>query len=377
MPTTPGRFDTETIFGSGFQIQSKDSEYQLRAGARQRGDGLGHAVRYPGRLRRGHLQRVPERDHRHQRLQGCHRHAQLQALPAPRGFLAAAPEHRRIGAGKQDNPVTPQVMRTSVAFSGNFDVGRRVLRIQQQRPRVRLPRVLGPAHGLLLPASLARRRVAERFRGLWPLDDEGRRLIRDPDPLNPRGPRSRALPELLRHGRILPHGRDREQPGRGQAQPDRSPPGKFGLGALELAPGSASSISATRSSPGGWPTRTSGPTTSTPSTWGSTGTGRSTSRSRSSGSTPASATPSRMPRICGTRTATRRCAMQFYSYSPIASCPGSHRLCDRAGRHPIALSCSRSTCTRGNHVLGLRHHDPGRDRGRGCCACDAGRGELT
>ena len=26
----PGRFDTETIFGSGFQIQSKDSEYQLQ-----------------------------------------------------------------------------------------------------------------------------------------------------------------------------------------------------------------------------------------------------------------------------------------------------------------------------------------------------------
>ena len=30
IPTAPGRFDTETIFGSGFQIQSKDSEYQLQ-----------------------------------------------------------------------------------------------------------------------------------------------------------------------------------------------------------------------------------------------------------------------------------------------------------------------------------------------------------
>ena len=44
---------------------------QLRPGPRHRGDGLGHTVRYPDRLRRRHLQWVPERDHRHQRLQGC------------------------------------------------------------------------------------------------------------------------------------------------------------------------------------------------------------------------------------------------------------------------------------------------------------------
>ena len=97
---------------------------QLRPGPRHRDDGLGPALRHPVRLRRRHLQRDPERVHRHQRLQGCRRHGQLQALRAPGGSWL---QHLNIGgsvdAGKQDNPSTPQVLRTNVAISGNFDVG--------------------------------------------------------------------------------------------------------------------------------------------------------------------------------------------------------------------------------------------------------------
>ena len=215
----------------------------------------------------------------------------------------------RLPLERQDNPVTPQVMRTSVAFSGNFDVGPEFFAFNSNVREFGY-RAFWDLHMAYYYRHLSLdRRVAKRVRGLR--HSRRRKSVASSattDPLDPRGPRSRARPELLRHGRILPHGRDREQPGHGQADPGlRSPQaGSSAWGRSSWPPGSTSSISETRSSPGAWPTRTSGPTTFTPSTWGSTGTGRSTSRSRSSGSTRASATPSPMPRICGTRTATRR-----------------------------------------------------------------------
>ena len=95
--------------------------------------------------------------------------------------------------------------------------------LQREHPAERRPGVLGPAHGLLLPAPLPDRRMAERVPGLRP---EREHLLPDPRPRR----------ELLRSGRLLPHRRDRDQPWRASSRsiPSTSARGGAGLGAIEL-----------------------------------------------------------------------------------------------------------------------------------------------
>ena len=150
-------------------------------------------------------------------------------------------QHLNIGGsvagGRQDNPVDPAGHADERRVLRQLRRRPRVLRIQQQRPRVRLPRVLGSAHGLLLPASVAHRRVAERLRGLWHLDRRSPWPHRRPRSTQP--PRaSSACPS--RATTSWPDTSSRARPSAAGAWSSRIQDfdlrrGKFGLGALELA----------------------------------------------------------------------------------------------------------------------------------------------